>query len=80
MGTGNASDHSEGKEHYTKSSSDHSEGSELKEGLDGKGKEAGFSNDKGNILSNIKQIGGSSPNPDFNSSSVVGSLDSVFRF
>ena len=37
MGTGNASDHSEGKEIYVKlTTSDHSEGSELKEGSDGK--------------------------------------------
>ncbi len=37
MGTGNASDHSEGREvHYKYHASDHSEGSELKEGSDGK--------------------------------------------
>ncbi len=36
MGTGNASDHSEGREYFGKGeTSDHSEGSELKEGSDG---------------------------------------------
>ena len=36
MGTGNASDHSEGKEYFGKGeTSDHSEASELKEGSDG---------------------------------------------